>query len=221
MKNTFTIISLLSLLLTGCSYDDNSYSPNEGTDFNKDISELLDFKLSTPIELKVINKEYNGSNLEYKVGDTLKIQLEINEVHRETRSNSFNLYKSTGSKFYTYSINFNQINGFRFPKMIDLELLEKHPEILKKRLNDIQIRTSPEFKFLFLDQNEILAEYNSETKKYVSKIGIVLDKVLITSFNNIEYSRYTTNLTSNKNINISVPIASSLDNSNGQLIVTE
>lgn len=220
MKNLVYI--LIVVLSISCNYDDdgNIFTPNEGTDFEQDISDFTHFNLSTPVELKVLDKDLTGSNdLEYKLGDTLKLALEIDEIHQENRVDKYHIYKSTGAEFYEYHINTNHLIEFRSLKVVDLSLIDEFPEI--KNLSDIEIRKDPIFKHLFLNPNELLAQYNTNSKKYISKVGIVLDRELNVWFQEFSYSNRATNYTSDKNISISIPIISELDNGLKRIIVTE
>jgi len=97
--------------------------------------------------------------------------------------------------------------------------LDEFPEI--KNLTDIEIRTHPVYRFLFLNINNLKAQYNAETGKYTSRAGIVLQNSNTSSLSNIIYSSWTTNTTHDKYINISVPIITVFDFIDGELIITE
>ena len=228
MKNTIytTIILAILLISTSCSgdlnFDDESDSlaPVEGTDFNQDISNTNFFYLTTPTELKILDNELNeDNNLVYQVGDTLKFELEFDANYQETENEFYDLFKSTGAEAYEYSINLNNALQTQTHRVIDLNLLEEFPEI--KNLTDIEIRTHPVFRFLFLNINNLQAQYDTETGKYTSRAGIVLQNSNTTNLSNIIYSSHTSNATFDKSISISIPIITALDFVDGDLIITD
>ncbi|WP_010134081.1 hypothetical protein [Ochrovirga pacifica] len=215
MKKLLSFLPIIILL--SCSYDDdNVFAPKQGTDFNKDISNKTNFYFSTPVEIKVLDNEYIGNNLDFKVGDTLKLELKLRSIFQENATDFYDLYQSTQSEEFVFKFN---IYDYSIQKTIDLALLEKNPEI--NSMSDIEIRTHPVYKYLFIRNNEVKATYNSDTKEYISKIGIVLSEKDTISNNYISISPNITNYSSPNNIYVFVPIISVFDDVSKQIRITD
>ncbi|MGY6650442.1 hypothetical protein [Wenyingzhuangia sp. IMCC45574] len=210
------IITILLVTLFSCTDDNNSFAPEQGTDFTKDISDESNFLLSTPTELKLIDKEFENNTINYSLGDTLKLALKFNSVYQETETDFYDIYKSTGAENFMYSIHFFDYN---LQKIIDLKLLEKYPEIISNKLTDIEIQTSPKYKNLFLRNEELKVTYNEETREYESSIGIVLTKATIVETKNIQIASHLVNATNPKNITINIPVVSILDDHSKEIII--
>lgn len=216
MKKTIIYTLALVILITSCTYDDDNYAPQNGTDFSEDISDKTNFYLSTPIELKVLNNEFNNNTLHYNVGDTLKLELNLNSIFQETETDFYDLHNSTGAEEFVYDF---YIYHHNIQKIVDLNLLETYPEI--SDMTETEIRTHPIFKYFFIDNKEIITPYNLEKKQYSSKIGIVLTENGIIYNSDINISSHITNKTNTKGINISIPIISVLDDLSKKIQITE
>lgn len=215
MKKIF-IFSVLIAVFFSCDYYYDDYYYDETTDFSKDISNKQNFYFSTPVALSILESKVVNDTAYYKVGDTLKLSLNLNSIYQENATDSYNLFKSTKATSFYYSLHrSDEIDS----DIINLKVIEKYPELTSGELTEEEIQTSPYYKDLYINHDNIKAVLNTETNIYESKIGLVLKKP--TGFyDNYRYPLYisTSSYVSNDNyeansVIINIPIFSSISKS--------
>lgn len=213
MKKIITF-SILATLFCSCEFYDDYYY-DEPTDFSKDISNKQDFYFSTPVALSILESKVVNDTAFYKVGDTLKLSLNLNSIYQENTTDSYNLFKSTNATSFYYSLYMdNEIDR----NIINLKVLEKYPELTSGELSEEEIQTSPYYKDLYINNYDIEAILNTETNMYESRIGLILKRP--TSFYEnsrhhlyISSSTYISNNYESNNIVMNIPIYSHLNKS--------